>query len=405
MKPGARRPTGRRDRRPAVGGADAVSGSSGRPTGVARPAGPRTVGELGEFPLIDRLKRILGSVSPPPPLGAGDDAALLPGGTATLVTTDVLEENIHFRRGWSLPAEVGFRALEVNLSDIAAMGGIPAWAVVSLVLPARLPVEAAEDLYRGLARSARRAGVRVVGGNVAASASGRVSIAITVLGRLAGRRAILRSGGRPGDLLIVSGHPGLAALGRRLLEEGGAPPPTTLDWRRSLEAGNPLARKAIHRFVTPEARLGVGVWAARAGATAMIDLSDGLAGDLTHLARASGVGARISLEALPLARGMSLFCAARGWSATDLALSGGDDYEILFAIPEARWKKAGGRAAETPARSEVRQPARSAARRPLRPPKHAPLAVIGRLESASRGLVLVDGERERVIEAGGYRHF
>src|SRR5512140_1994990 len=190
------------------------------------PAGANSatpIDQIGEFPLIDRLVRILGPLAPPPPRGPGDDAAVISTGAATLVTTDTLEEDVHFRRAWSLPEEVGYKALEINLSDIAAMGGVPQAAFISLVLPGGLPLGAVESLYRGLARSARRSRVEVGGGNVSRTASGRVGLHVTVLGRVAGKGAggktVTRSGASPGDLLIVSGMPGLAALGRSLLEK------------------------------------------------------------------------------------------------------------------------------------------------------------------------------------------
>lgn len=346
--------------------------------------------DVGEFGLIDRLNARLGSLAPRPPRGAGDDAAVLATGPTTFLTVDTQEEEVHFRRAWSMPRELGSRALEINLSDVAAMGGTPTAAVVSLALPPELPLAAALDLYDGLAASARRARVKIVGGNVARGR--RVAVTITLLGRPAGRgpgRVLTRSGARPGDLLVVSGPLGLAGLGHLLLDQVGAGAdlwtarPKRPAWRAALNAGGSAARAAIARFLAPIARLEVGRWAARHGASAAIDLSDGLAGDLRHLAESSKVGARLHLEALPLARGFVPLCGALGVWPYDLALSGGEDYELLMAFPPAAWARA----------------RRSAAT------LGAPLTLIGEVTARRQGVMLVDGERMLPLEPSGFRHF
>jgi thiamine-monophosphate kinase len=364
-----------------------------------RPAPSTSIGEIGEFGLIDRLVGGLGSLAPPSPAGPGDDAAVLPTGPSTLVTTDTLEEDVHFRRAWFLPEEVGEKALEINFSDIAAMGGRPTAALLSLVLPPDLPVGAVDALYRGVARAARRAKVTVAGGNVSASASGRIAIHVTVLGRPTARKPVLRSGGSPGDLLVVTGYPGLAALGRLLIDreaprEGlpeGLPQASQEplwsgtsrepSWRREITSRyGPVARVALTRFLTPRARLDSGSWAATHGATAMIDLSDGLAGDIRHLAKASRAGARLDAGLFPQTRGFPDLLRELGLRPLDLALSGGEDYELLFAIPAGRWKR-------------------------LAKPRGTPLHVVGEILPARRGLSLVDSAGERPLVAGGFRHF
>lgn len=370
-------------------------------TGAPRSAsGVRRVGDIDEFELIERLIRGLPKGSTrrrhAPKIGIGDDAALVPTAPYTLITTDTLEEGVHFRADWSVPEEAGWRAMAVNLSDIAAMGGRPEWAVVSLLLPADLSVSAAEHLYRGVASAARTFGVGVVGGNVSRSGGRGVSISVTLLGTPAGKRPLTRGGGRPGDILVVTGYPGLAASGRLLLENAG----TSDDlWRggktpsgRAPRAGrpeyvlaDPAARAALQRFLRPKPRVAAGLWAAGAGgARAAIDLSDGLAADLGHMMHASGCGARLERGLLPRRPGFNdLASTLMTWPEV-LMLSGGDDYELLLAIPPARW-----RAGEKGA-------ARAAGVR---------LTAIGRLTREAGALVLVDGSREVVVVGKGWRHF
>lgn len=357
-----------------------------------RPDPDTPISEIGEFALIDYLVRRLGPAAPKPPAGPGDDAAVVPTGRTTLVTTDTLEEGIHFRRDWSLPEEVGGKALEINLSDIAAMGGEATAAVVSLALPKDLPFGAVDDLYKGLARSARRARVSIAGGNVARAGGDRVAAHVSVLGRPTGRKPILRSGGAPGDVLVVSGTPGLSALGRLLVERatdgkslwsGSSAAP---EWRDNLAGGVNdtatvrLAGLAAGRFLWPTARLEIGIWAAEHGASAMIDLSDGLSGDVRHLAEASGTGVRLDARAFPKPTGVEPLLEQFKISWTDLVLSGGEDYELLIAIPPSKWR--GG----TPR---------------LRPG----LRVIGELTPPREGLRIDDGVSRRSLPDISFRHF
>jgi thiamine-monophosphate kinase len=398
----------------------------------SEPAGAELrVSDLDEFDLIARLARLLPKSTRRIPVPLGDDAALVPTAPNTLITTDALVDGVHFRRDWSRPDEVGRRALEVNLSDIAAMGGRPEWAVVSLLLPSELPLAALLEFYRGMAASARRASVAVVGGNVSRT-DGPFSATVTLLGTPEARHAVTRGGGRSGDLLVVTGTPGLAAAGRMLLEASGrgedlwgwgdaarsgrggagraadtAGQQGTGARRTGARAGagtpefalaDPAARAALRRFLAPEARLAAGARIAAVGATALIDLSDGLAADLAHLCAASRCGADIEAAALPRARGFDDLCAARRWAPLDLILNGGDDYELLAAVPEAAWRRLAGRAAGSTRVDSV------------------PLTVIGRLTSKGRGLRLIEGSgapggtpgaaiATRRILPAGWRHF
>lgn len=401
MSPAKDNRLSRKARRPGAGAPLSLPGQAARGAAATRPAArpgrasaaPARVGAIDEFELIDRLARLLPPPPRPVPVGLGDDAALVPTGPATLVTTDVQVEGVHFRRDLSLPEEVGRRALEVNLSDVAAMGGVPEWGVISLLLPPDLPLAALEGVYRGLAASARRAGVGLVGGNISRAGGGPFSITVTLLGRPAARRPVRRSGARPGDLVVVTGYPGLAAAGRQLLEESGPgpdlwAPPRPARGRASASArpeyplADPAARAALGRFLAPEARLNAGPWAARAGASALIDLSDGLAADLGHLLEASGVGARLDRAALPRLRGYDALCATRGWRPEQLILFGGDDYELLLTISPRRW------AAAAPRTSSAK----------------IPKTVIGQVTAEPGVLILADGLREAVVSPRGWRH-
>jgi thiamine-monophosphate kinase len=279
--------------------------------------------DLGEFGLIARLTRGL----PQPPyvrLGAGDDAALLDcdDGSQIVATCDALVEGIHFVRAWATAEQIGRHALAVNLSDVAAMGGEPLAALVSLILPRATAVEWLDGLYAGLRAEAEAFGVGIVGGNVAAT-DGPLVVDITLLGRVPAGRALLRSGARVGDRLCVTGTFGAAAAGLLTLREpegvGGATDPAVERVRAALRV--------------PQPRVSEGrALAAGAGVTAMIDVSDGLAADLAHLCERSGVGAVVEADALPILDATWDVARRYGRDAIELALQGGGDYELLFAV-------------------------------------------------------------------------
>ena len=268
---------------------------------------------LGEFALIERYfsrasrrRDVL--------LGVGDDAALLqvPPGNALVAATDTLVEGRHFRVG-APPESIGHQALAVNLSDLAAMGAEPAWALLSLSLP-----EAQESWLQrfadGLYALADRHGIGLVGGD---TVRGPLVVTIEVLGFVAPSEALRRDGARPGDLLFVSGWPGESAAGLAALESGV--PANALD---------PLVRR--HLYAEPRIALGR---ALRGRASAAMDVSDGLLGDLGKLCAASGAGARVDLERLPVSAELSRRFAPA--EREQLVLRGGDDYELLFTLPPA----------------------------------------------------------------------
>jgi thiamine-monophosphate kinase len=263
-----------------------------------------------EFDLIGRFFADLGAARSDVLLGVGDDCALLevPAGLSLAVSIDTLVEGIHFLHDCDAEA-VGHKSLAVGLSDLAAMGAAPAWATLSLTLPHR-----DDDWIAGFARGfgalARTYRVRLVGGDIS---RGPLSITVQVHGLVKAGAAVRRDGAQPGDLIWVSGTLGDAAMALRMIRDGGP-----------VDAG---LRARLERPV-PRVELGA---ALRGIATAMIDLSDGLAGDLRHIIKASGVGARIDTAALPLSPAV----ASRVASDADwmLPLSGGDDYELCFCAP------------------------------------------------------------------------
>jgi thiamine-monophosphate kinase len=297
-------------------------GSRGAAPDATRAAWERPGPSLGEFALIERLRAIVPGGAPGVILGIGDDTAVLQPGATTLATCDIQVEGIHFTRETCTPADVGWRALAVNLSDVAAMGGTPRYALVSLLIPSSARSAAIEDLYEGMAELARLHGVAVVGGNVSAT-PGPLAVDVTVLGEA--EHPVPRGGAEPGDGIWITGQTGKAAAGRFLLEHRGATVPAC----ETLEAAyrRPVPRVAAGQTLGALARSGV--------VTAMIDTSDGTASDLLHLAEASHVGVRLDAGRLPVPRGLPEAARAAGVPAESWTLGGGEDYELLVAAGPA----------------------------------------------------------------------
>lgn len=273
----------------------------------------------GELAAIERLRRAL----PPPPPGEtwiGDDAAVVapPGaaGAGLLLAADLVVAGVHADLGLVGLDDLGWKALAVNVSDIAAMGARPAHALVTVAGP---PGTRLEAIYEGLSAAASRWGCALVGGDLANSTELVVSVAITgAVPPDAGWGPVLRSGARPGDGLFVTGPLGSSAAGLRVLRSLGRPGGA----RWGPVPPDPVSRALAERHRRPLARVEEGLAAAAGGARAMIDVSDGLAADLRHLARASGVG--LALERVPVAEG----------ATEEDALGGGEDYELAFAAPD-----------------------------------------------------------------------
>jgi thiamine-monophosphate kinase len=266
----------------------------------------------GEDELIAVLRASLGSRAGAHPEGEvhlGDDAAVLrPARGRALFSVDVLVEGVHFDLSLGTLEDLGWKALEVNVSDIAAMGGLPTHAVCGV---AARPGLALEQLFRGLQDSAARHGLALVGGDL--SAADRLFVSVAILGETNATGPVLRSGARPGDHLWCTGPLGASAAGLERLRARAA--------GSSSAAGSEIDAELCRAYLRPEARVREGRLAAELGATAMIDVSDGLARDAGHLASESGVG--LALDTVPVAPG----------ATEEQALGGGEDYELVFAAP------------------------------------------------------------------------
>jgi thiamine-monophosphate kinase len=346
----------------------------------AEPPERVSLGGLGERGLILRIRRSAAAVvsSPGVEVGIGDDTAVLavPPGHKLLATTDMLIEDVHFRRASATPADIGWKAMAVNLSDIAAMGGIPRWALVALAVPADTDVEAVDAFYAGMAEAAIPHDVTVVGGDTSDSPGGWM-VNVTLLGVHPGAPR-LRSQARAGDAVAVTGSLGASAAGLHALEIG-------LD--RAREAGLAGARLAeiTRAHLRPRARVAEGRWLGQApGVHAMIDCSDGLATDLGHICRESAVGARVQLERVPVAAAAREAARALGADAHEWAVSGGEDYELLLTCDPAAAERLTAGLAEATGTG---------------------LTVIGRIEGPAGEIVFVDTAGAPVALPGGFEHF
>jgi thiamine-monophosphate kinase len=279
--------------------------------------------EIGEFGLINRLaagfEEHTGVIK-----GVGDDAAVLDFGDRWLLfTTDSMVEGVHFRLDYAAPEDIGYKALAVNISDIAAMGGRPSYAVVTVGLPDRLAVEEAEALYDGIREAARDYGVGVVGGDTTSAPVLVLNVAL--LGEAAPGRVRYRSGAQPEDIVCTTGSLGGAAAGLFLLQNNDFPCP------------DPLRNFLLRKHRRPEPRVESGFMLAGIPEVhALIDVSDGLASEVHHIADASGVGCQIFRAAVPVEPAAELVGRRAGLDPVDWALYGGEDYELVFTVaPEA----------------------------------------------------------------------
>lgn len=278
------------------------------------------ISDLGEFGLIDRIRKFLPKAAPGVIVGIGDDVAVLQGngGNVRLVTCDVQMEGSHFLRDAVSPRDLGHKALAINLSDIAGTGGIPQFALVSLGLPKDLSVEFIDELYAGLRAEAQSSGTAIIGGNISGSKLG-LFIDIFLMGEAPEKEILLRSGARPGDLILVTGSLGDAAAGVAMCIDP------------NLAGPEDYCRFAASRFNRPTPRLKEGRVIARSRlAAAMLDISDGLAGDLGHICERSEVGVRVHADRLPVRpenRALSLTTRGNEWH---FSVFGGEDYELLF---------------------------------------------------------------------------
>jgi len=329
------------------------------------------VSRAGENEIVQLLRKRFGGSGVALAKGIGDDAAVIrTRGTREfwLLTTDLLLENVHFRQDWITARQLGQKALAVNLSDIAAMGGKPRHYVVALGIPAELGERWITQLYERMARLAKRYQVSLIGGDLSRSLSG-IHISLTVLGESRKRRVVYRSGGKPGDHLYVTGLLGKSAAGLALLKSG------------KKRGGTSAERAALKAHLEPEPRCEVGLWLAEQElASAMMDLSDGLSADLPRMCRESQTGAEVWGFRLPV------FPASTAWSCDPLAfaLNGGEDYELLFAVPQQK----------------------AAALEKSYPSRFPPITAIGRLTKGTGvSWVPAPGKTSRLLPARGFDHF
>ena len=330
--------------------------------------------ELSEDELVEAVARVLSGDAPGVVQGIGDDAALVaPGVGQGVLTTDVLVEDVHFESATISPRDLGAKAITVNVSDVAAMAGSPRYALVGLVLGPKVDHAWVMELYGGMREACASYAVSLVGGDMNRGAT--TAIAVTLVGEVAPGRAVMRSGAVPGDRLVVTGALG-AAAGGFALSRG---PREVLTAALRDGWGRPL----LDAFVRPVARVGEARVLASAGATAMIDLSDGLAKDLRRLCARSGVGAEVDLRAIPIPAALRDGAAALGVEPLDLAIGGGEDYELLATMPETGVEDARARLRET---------------------FGVHLTDVGRIVEGSEVVGVRDGDAARLPE-GGWDHF
>jgi thiamine-monophosphate kinase len=321
------------------------------------------VSELGEFGLIDLLAKMVGSGDERLLIGIGDDAAAWQGDDSIqLASVDSFIEGIHFTPQTTPWSDVGGKALAVNISDIAAMGGIPRYALVSLALPDDSEVDNVTALYSGLLKIARQYGVSIIGGDI--SRAPLVAISITILGSSPSQNILSRSSAQAGEIVAVTGSLGAAAAGLEILKK-----------KRSLD---PEAESRLKdAFLHPTPRVAEGLLLVEQGVKAAIDISDGLVADLGQICKASGVGARLEVERVPIEPAVK---AAFGEKALEMALSGGEDYELIFT-----------------ASAEIVAKVKKAA--------SGPITVIGEV-TAGKVVTLVDKQGQPFeLKKAGWEHF
>lgn len=326
--------------------------------------------QLGEFALIDLIKQDTINKAEDVLIGIGDDAAVLrpTPELLQLVTTDMLVEKVHFDLSTTSAWQLGYKAIGVNLSDIAAMGGVPRHAVISIALPPHLSSGFVISMYDGMKEICRKYGVNIVGGDTVSSPHG-LTINVTVIGEVEPEKLQRRSSAAVGQLVVVTGSLGDSGCGLDLLSKG--------EWQEYSFAPLLVAK---HLVPTPQVEAGAAL--AALGSTSMNDISDGLASEVNEIALASSVGMRIYKEQIPLSPELQAAAAMLGKTAVDYALYGGEDYQLVFTIAPAQFKLA----------AQVDMGVR--------------LTVIGEVTDQSQGVILVSEDgRASPLQAKGYNHF
>ena len=283
--------------------------------------------DVGEFGLIDILKQDTIHDSTTVVVGIGDDAAVLKPvpDRLQLVTADMLVEGVHFNLSTTTEIQLGHKAIAVNISDIAAMGGTPRHAVISIALPATIPVDFVTKLYQGMKDLCRLYGVNIVGGDTVSSPGGLV-INVTALGDVEPHQVVCRSGAKVGDIIAVTNTLGSSAAGLDMLKQE--------EWQQ-YDFATPLV--AAH--LTPYPQVKAGAFLAAAGATSMDDISDGLASELHEIAAASNVSLAIQADLVPLAPEVRKAAKVLGKDPLDYALYGGEDFQLLFTMKPEQFRQ------------------------------------------------------------------
>jgi thiamine-monophosphate kinase len=330
--------------------------------------------ELTEDELIAAIRRLLSGKAPGVQVGVGDDAAVVEAGTGSAVlTTDMLVEGVHFDRATISARDLGAKSIVVNLSDIAAMAASPRYAMVSLGIPVDVEVAWVIELFGGMRTACDEYALSLVGGDT--NRADAVVISVAVVGEVVPGHAVTRAGAHPGDLVVVTGSLGAAAGGFLLSRIH----PSKLAHALT----EPWGRQLLDAQARPVARVGEGQSLAQAGVTAMMDLSDGLAKDLSRLCLASGVGARVELARVPVAEALTDAAGFLEVEPLELALGGGEDYELLATIDLTNLARA---------------------RNELHERFGVTLSEVGVI--IEEGLVAVDAEgRESRLEPKGWDHF
>ncbi len=335
------------------------------------------ISELGEFGLIDRISQTVEIQHPESVLGIGDDAALIDSGDHyTVLSTDMLLEGIHFDLAYMPLQHLGYKAVAINISDIAAMNAVPKQITVNIGMSNRFSVEAVEAFYAGVRAACENFKADLVGGDTSSSASGFV-ISVTAIGTVKKEKAIRRSGAQSGDIICVTGDLGAAYLGLQVLEREKQVFLTNPEMQPQLEKYDYI----VGRQLRPQARMDIIHELDELGVvpTSMIDISDGLGSELLHLSRASSLGVRIFEDKLPIDKQTYDTGYELGIDATTAALNGGEDYELLFTIRENDLEKL---------------------------KNHADIHFIGDMQSLKDGNIMVTkGENVVSIKAQGWDHY
>lgn len=296
-----------------------------------------SLSQLGEFGLIDHLTKEFSIRDSTTLLGIGDDAAVLDhGGKNTVVTTDLLIEGVHFDLSYMPLKHLGYKAVMVNLSDIYAMNALPKQITVSIAVSNRFPLEALEELYSGIRLACNLYKIDLIGGDTTSSTSGLL-ISVTALGMAEKEEIVFRSGAKVNDLLVVTGDLGAAYMGLQVLEREKEVFKVNPKSQPDLEQYTYL----IERQLKPEARKDIPplLKALEVMPTSMIDISDGLSSEVIHICKSSKTGVNLYEDKIPLDPAVISVCEEFKIDSTTITLSGGEDYELLFTIPQSDYEK------------------------------------------------------------------